>query len=63
MGLMYEFNAPGHYDGMDRTEGVEHSGLGELEGSMKKLLEWQDLDLPGERWIKVEKEMNELLST
>jgi hypothetical protein len=63
MGLMYEFNAPGLYDGLDKKEEVERAGLVELEAAMKKnLLDWQDFYRPGECWIRVDQELRNLLS-
>lgn len=61
-GLMYEFTAPGYYDGNDRTPAREKEGLQKLGKAIEKNWEWQGMpgDGPDEDWTRAESRLREL---
>ncbi|RDX42130.1 FAD/NAD-P-binding domain-containing protein [Lentinus brumalis] len=62
VGLMYEFNAPGYYDGSPTTEEHERAQLDTLGEAIGEMWQWQWTESVDSLWALAEKELETLLS-
>ena len=70
VGLMYEFNAPGYYDGPESATATERSDkdterdreeLDRLGDAIHKMWEWQWTENADAQWVQAEMALNDLL--
>ena len=58
---MYEFNAPGFYDGEGGSTACERERLDELGAAVERMWEWQWRESFDEQWVRAERELAALL--
>ena len=62
-GLMYEFNCPGLYDGVDAGMEDTKARLAELEGAIQEIWKWQWEELVQDQWKEAERSLSELVGS
>ena len=63
VGLMYEFNWPGLYDGIDTNAEETKTRLAELETAIREIWRWQWKEPVQDQWKEAEQSLSEVLGS